>query len=462
MITRPLSRRRPDRPASPEVFDRRLLTPMLAATVLNPINSAIIAVSLIPIARAFGVPLAHAQWLVSGLYLATAVGQPVVGRIVDLFGPRKPYLVLTGLVGVAGVLGMLAPNLDVLIAARILLGVGTCAGFPVSMYLIRSEARRTGKDSPAVVLTALSVCAQAVAALGPSLGGGLILLGGWRASFAVNIPLALFCLYFGARRLPTVRGDATIRAIDWPGVVLFGGALSAALLYLMNPQLSQAYLLAVAVVLAVVLVVVERRRDDPFLDLRVLSGNRPLMATYTRNMVAYIVSYSFLYGLAQWMQDGRGLSPSAAGLLQLPLATASIVVASLTGRSPRIWGKLVVGAAFQVIAAGLLLTLHSASGVGLLVVVAVCAGIPQGLNGLGNQNAVYSQADPARIAASAGLLRTSMYVGAMTSSVVLAQVFGADATTGGLHRLAYVLLVVAGLGVLMVVGDRSLRRIGSG
>ncbi|GAA4672038.1 MFS transporter [Gordonia humi] len=441
-------------------FDRGLLAPMLGATVLNPINSAIIAVSLIPIARALDVRLGQAQWLVSGLYLATAVGQPVVGRLVDLFGPRRPYLVLTGLAGVAGVLGVLAPNLDVLIAARVLLGVGTCAGFPVSMYLIRSEAQRTGKASPTVVLTALAVCGQAISAVGPSLGGGLIALGGWRATFAVNIPLALFCLYVGARRLPSVRSTATLRSIDWPGVTLFTGALVAALLYLMDPELTDLYLLVIGIAAAVALVVVERRRDDPFLDVRIVSGNLPLTATYVRNMLGYTVAYTVLYGFAQWVQDGRGLSPSTAGLLQLPLALSAIAVSAITGRSPKIRNKLFVGAVVQVVVAGLLLLMHASSPLWLLFVFAAIAGIPQGLNGLGNQNAVYGQADPERIAASAGLLRTSMYIGAMTSSVVLAQLFGDDATTAGLHEVAYVLLGVAAFGVVLVVGDRSLRRVG--
>ena len=102
-----------------------------------------------PIGVAFGAPPSQTAWLVSALYLATAIGQPVVGRLVDIYGPRRLYLVGAALVGVAGVLGTLAPDLGVLIVARVLLGFGTCAGYPAAMYLIRSEARRTGHDSPA-------------------------------------------------------------------------------------------------------------------------------------------------------------------------------------------------------------------------------------------------------------------------------------------------------------------------
>ncbi|WP_405152144.1 MFS transporter [Sphaerisporangium sp. NBC_01403] len=69
------------------------------------------AVTLVPVGDALGVPPSQTAWLVSALYLATALGQPVVGRLIDIFGPRRLFLVSTSLVGVAGVVGTLAPNL---------------------------------------------------------------------------------------------------------------------------------------------------------------------------------------------------------------------------------------------------------------------------------------------------------------------------------------------------------------
>lgn len=183
-------------------FDRRLLPPMMLGSVLNPINSTIISVALVPIAKALGAPASQTAWLVSALYLATALGQPVVGRLIDIFGPRRLFLVSTSLVGVAGVVGTLAPNLGVLIASRVLLGFGTCAGYPAAMALLRSEGKRTGQDNPGGVLTALAVANQTVAVIGPLLGGLLIGVGGWRATFALNIPLAVAAVLLGLWRLP--------------------------------------------------------------------------------------------------------------------------------------------------------------------------------------------------------------------------------------------------------------------
>ena len=99
-------------------FDRRLVPPMILGALLNPVNSSMIAVALVPIGIAFGAPPAETAWLVGGLYLATAIGQPVVGRLVDTYGPRPLFLTGTALVGLAGVLGALAPELWVLVVAR--------------------------------------------------------------------------------------------------------------------------------------------------------------------------------------------------------------------------------------------------------------------------------------------------------------------------------------------------------
>lgn len=159
---------RPPR-AAPAGFDRRLITPMILGSILNPVNSSMIAVALVPIGAAFGAQASETAWLVSALYLATAVGQPVIGGLVDTYGPRRLYLIGTALVGVAGLLGALAPSLGVLIAARVLLGFGTSAAYPASMSLTRSEAERTGQDSLALFMLSGAVLLLAVTLLDRSL-----------------------------------------------------------------------------------------------------------------------------------------------------------------------------------------------------------------------------------------------------------------------------------------------------
>lgn len=386
-------------------FDRRLITPLVAGAVLNPVNTTILAVALVPIGASFGEPPSATAWLITSLYVATAIGQPVAGRLIDTHGPRRLFLPATALVGIAGVLGTFAPNLAVLVVARVLLGLGTCAGYPAAMRLLRDEADRTGDDSPGRVLTILAISTQTVSVLGPPLGGLLVDFGGWRTTLAINVPFALAAFVLGWRYFPRSRPRA-------------------------------------------------RERGRSF-DLGGL--NTPLMITYVRAVLSYLVSYSFIFGFTQWLQAERGFTAGQAGLVVLPVFGVGVAVSALTGRSEALRGKLIVAAAGQLAVCALLLALGSSSPLWMLLAVTVLSGVPQGLTSLALQNAVYRQADPASVGASAGLLRTFGYLGAIVSSAVLGLVFDDTADTHGLHELA-VLLVVTSLAFLLVnVFDRSLR-----
>ncbi|MDQ4214719.1 MFS transporter [Microbacterium sp. ASV81] len=449
-------------------FDRRLLAPMMVGSILNPINTAIIAVALTPIGVALGAPASETVWLVSSLYLATAVGQPLVGRLVDIFGVKPLFLLGAALVTVAGAIGLLAPesreSIWWLVAARVILGLGTCAGYPAAMHLIRAEADRTGLASPAGILTLLSVTTQTVAVVAPALGGLLIGGWGWRATFAVNVPLGIGSLVLGALFFPHRTGlepaPEDRPRIDGIGIVLFAVAMLALLVFLQNVSPGLVWLLVVTAAAGTAFVWWERRIPDPFIDVRVLSGNLPLLLSYTRSLLTATISYTFVYGFTQWLEDGRGLTPTTAGLVLLPVFAAGVAVALAFGRRPEVVWKLLVGSTAQLTAGILVLFMTGSSPVWFLVLAMLVLGIPQGLNNLAIQNALYFQAEPERIASSAGLLRTFFYLGAIVSAVIYGNAYGARATTAGLHVLGWVVVGISVVFLLITVLDRSLAQIG--
>jgi MFS family permease len=443
-------------------FGPRFVTAVSLGLTLNPVNSSIIAIALVSIGQAFGVGIATTAWLVSSLYLATAVGQPTMGKLADRVGAWRVYMAGLALVAVGGALGFWGPSIAVLVAARVTIGLGTSAAYPAAMTMVRRQSERLHTQAPGRVLGALAIAGLVSAAAGPPLGALLIAVGGWRSIFLVNIPLALVgaigAVCWLPRDRPTRLSSAQLwRVLDPPGLALFAGWLIVLLVFLMGLPRATWYLLAVSAVLLIALVARESRVTLPFIDLRMLARRRALSVTYLRFGVTMLVTYCFVYGWTEWLQQSRGFSASASGLLLMPSFVVAAIISALAARRRRVWGPLVAGTVALTAGSASLLLLGHDVGVAALFGVSVIFGVQNGFNLVANQAALYAQAPGDQIGTAAGLLRTSMYLGAIASASLLSITLGARATDAGLHTLAVVLTVSAAALVVSILLDRDLR-----
>ncbi|WP_020660706.1 MFS transporter [Amycolatopsis benzoatilytica] len=444
-------------PADGIGFGARFLAPVFLGSMLNPVNSTMIATALAPIGRDYAVPAGDVAWLLSGLYLASAVAQPVMGRLADAAGPRRVYLGGLVLVGAAGLAGAAGPPFGWLVVVRVLIGIGTSTAYPAAISMIAAQEQRLGRTAPGRVLGSLAFASMTAATVGPLLGGLLVSAAGWPAVFAVNVPLAAIGFGTALRWLPPDPPPDSERPrsrFDVLGAVLFAAVVTTLAFLLMSLRW---WLTPVLAALLAALACWERGREFPFLDLRVLAGNRPLLMTYLRNGLAFLGSYGVIYGLTQWLETARGLSSAAAGLVLLPMSVLSAAGAAWAARGRRVRGPIQAGAAVLLLAAGLLLWVRADSSLVLVVAVMAATGMASGLNPVGNQAAMYAQAPPGQVGVAAGLLRTAQYLGAILSASLLAFTLGSPVGDTGLHRLA---LAVAGVAVLLaavVVFDRSPR-----
>jgi MFS family permease len=446
-------------------FGFRFMSPLLLGTLLNPVNSAMIATALVPIGRDLHVGSSSTAWLVASLYLAAAVGQPTMGRIAELYGPRKVNAAGFVLVLIAGIGGALAPNLGWLVVVRVLLGIGTSAAYPAAITMIRARADEARIATPGSVLGLISITSQVSAVVGPALGGLLVGLTGWRSIFLVNVPLAVAGLGLGQLWLPRDKGLRRPRpaagggfGLDVPGIVLFGAAMTALLLFLMRLRPHPPYaLLAVAVALFAALVGWELRTAEPFLDIAMLVRDRGLARTYLRYAVHWLVVYSVIYGLSQWLESGRGLSPQATGLVTLPMAAVAAISAAVVSPRALVRGPMLFGTVAMIGGTLALLTLHVTTPVVVIVLMVLVLGLPQGLGSVTNQTALYHQSPPERMGSASGLLRTSQYIGAIVQSSLVGFVFGTRASDAGLHDLAVILSMVGVVLFVITVTDRAVR-----
>ncbi|WP_443042962.1 MFS transporter [Streptomyces sp. NBC_00370] len=449
---------------APKGFSGRLTAPLLIGSLLNPLNTTMISTALVSIGDSFGIGAADTAWLISVLYLASAVGQPVLGKLADALGPRRIFLAGLVLVFASGLVGTLAPIFGWLIVSRLLLGVGTSAAYPAAMSVLRDEGRRVGRTPPRTVLARVSMAALGSAAVGPSLGGLLVALVGWRGIFAVNLPVALVAFVAALIWIPVdpPRGAVTAdnslrRSLDPLGIGLFSTALTLLVFFLLDLSHPLWWLLAPFAAVSAVLVWWQLRRPRPFIDLRMLAGNAPLARTYLRHGLSYLLIYCVMYGYTQWLEEGRGFSSGYTGLLMLPMSVAALVCSLLGARTKGIRGPLALAAVLLAVGASVLAFVGGQTPLAVLLLVGACFGVPQGLIGTSNQAAVQAYAPPEEIGSAAGLQRTAQYIGAIAASSLIALAYGRRASDSGLHLMAG---VSAGLGVLLIIltfTDRALR-----
>ena len=457
---------RVQREATGNAFSWRFVTPMFLGSSLNPVNSSLIATALVPIAAAMHVSVGRTAVLVSGLYLASSIAQPTAGKLAEEFGPRRIFLTGILIVLAGGLVGGFAPDLTTLIIARVLIGIGTSAGYPSAMLLIRRRATRAGLDAPpGNVLGGLVIAGMVTPAIGLPLGGILVQGLGWRYAFFVNIPFALLTLVMAAIWIPRDERDMQARSareiaerIDLAGIVAFGGTMAALLVFLMSLPHPDWIALAVAVVAGAVLAWWELRADRPFLDLRLLGKNLALTRTYLRWAILALCAYTVLYGVTQWLQVGRGMTALGAGLIQLPMSAVSGVIARPVSQKNLLRTPLVIAAVSCLAGSAGVLLLTGSTPLALIVVVTLLFGITLGTGASANQTALYAQVPAEQIGTASGLFRTWGYIGSIASSAIISITFHTSVTDHGLHVIAIIMIAVSAVSVLLTVADRHLMR----
>jgi MFS family permease len=444
-------------------FGLRFVLPLALGSTLNPVNSTMIATALVPIAADFHASVAETGWLIAGLYLASAIAQPTMGRLADLFGPRRIYLIALFLVAAAGVLGRFSPSLGSLVVARVILGIGTSGAYPSAMRIFRVQADRIGSEPPRVAMGFLSLAALSSAAIGPLIGGVLTDAFGWHSIFTVNIPLALgtalLVLLWTPKDQPRQAGFARLlRELDLIGIGLFAAFLFGLMVFLMNLDRPIWWVLPIAAVFGIALVLHSLLRAQPFIDVRMLARNVPLAVTYTRAAALSMIVYCIVYGFAQWLEGAAGFSSSKAGLVMLPISAVAALSSLVGARTKGIRWPFIVSIGSALAGCIGLLCITSATPAWIIAAVVVLFSLPQGMFSTATQAAVYIQAPAREIGTAAGLQRTAQYIGAIAGTSLLGLLYGQHATDHGFHSLAAVMGVLSAVLFIVTLFDRTLPR----
>ncbi len=329
---------------------------------MGQLDASIVTVAVPSIQRDLNAPLSSVEW-VALVYLLVLVGSiSAIGRLADVFGRKLLYIYGFGLFTIASLGCGLAPDMGWLLTARIFQAIGAAMLQANSVALIRTSmpAHKLGRA------IGLQGAAQAIGlALGPSVGGLLIDLGGWRWVFFVNLPAGAIGILLGWYLLPRTRSKAARGRFDWAGMIsliLPVGALllafsQATRLGFGDPEVLA--LLAGSAVLLAVFGYLEHRSRHPLVDLSLFRARNFTLGILS-GLLCYLVLFGILFVTPLYLDTSHSLTSSASGLLLTALPVALGIIAPLGGyladrhgsRLPTTTGMVVAGAGLATMAFG--------------------------------------------------------------------------------------------------------------
>lgn len=431
------------------------MLPLVLGTMMNPLNSTMLATALTTICQSFGRNISDGALLITPQYLTSTIGLPLMGRLADIYSPRKINQLGFLLVLMAGITGTFAPSFNWLIVSRVILGLGTSAAYPSAMALVNKKYADEGRAVPGTVLGIISVSGLGSMALGPVLGGLLSQTLGWKGIFFINIPWVLVSLWL-ARALPDTPPAEPISIrqlparLDAPGILLFSGTLLTLLLLLLSPAFSWSGTgLLLALLLS--LVIWERRQNNPFIDVRLFARQPSLLMVYISSMAASYVMYLLLFSLPQWMESVKHISPAHTGLLLLPMSLASAAAGLIISRYESLLLKNVAGILCTAMTCAALFAVHADISLYLLTGITLLVGLSTGINPIANQASLYAEAPPGQIGISFGLYRTFGYLGAILSGSQLKTLYRQGITDSSFHLMAWFAVASCVLMILLFI-----------
>ena len=298
------------------------------ALFMEQMDATVLATALPTMARDFGVPAPSLSSALTAYLLALAIFIPASGRLADRFGSKTVFR-LAIIVFVAGsVLCGQAANLEFLIFARFLQGMGGAMMIPIGRLVL---LRTVAKQDMVSAMSWLIMPALIGPILGPPIGGFIVTYGSWRWIFFLNIPIAILGLFLVSRFIKDVKEEGAAPPLDWPGLFLTGLGMAGVVYGFENlgkgvlPATVVAGMMSAGLICLGLYVLHARRTPHAILDISLLK---------TRTFRASVVGGAFMrmgmgaspFLLALLLQVAFGLSALQAGLMTFASAAAALVM----------------------------------------------------------------------------------------------------------------------------------------
>jgi EmrB/QacA subfamily drug resistance transporter len=410
---------------------------LLTVAFMVVLDFSIVNVALAAIERELHVSATDVQWVITA-YAITFGGLLVLGgRIGDLFGRRRMFVVGLVLFSLASLVGGLAGNIGVLVAARAAQGIGAAIVAPASLSLITTSIPEGQPRTRALGMYGATASIGFVAGL--VLGGVLVQVLDWRAVLWVNVPIGLAAALLTPAWIPSSTAEPRRRRLDVAGGLLVTGGIASAVYGVsegpahgwLSPDTLGAF--AAAALLVMAFVTVERRHPSPLVRLSILQSRRLLTANVYMALVGAWAGAELLV-LPLYLQLALHYSPVMTGLAMAPQGVVGFLGASSGARLARRAGLrtvLVVAGISASVGLFLLASFLVTRTYPLLLLGFLAAGYGTATAGFGATVAATQGIADEEQGLAGGLINMSRQIGAAIGVAVAAAVIGTASTSGG-------------------------------
>ncbi|MFC6704808.1 MFS transporter [Flexivirga alba] len=339
-------------PRRARIPQRTVLLVASGGALLAFLDVTIVNVAFPSIRDSFGsASIGTISWVLNAYNIIFAAFLIIFGRLGDLIGRRRLYLLGVLLFTLCSAICALAPSVEVLVAARVVQALGAAMLVPASLAVV-IDGFPVAKRARAVGLW--SAAAAVAAGLGPPIGGALVEAGGWRWAFWVNVPLGVVAWLLGRRHLVDSRAPGRRRLPDIRGALLLTGALALANTLIIKGSewggsSIKVWAVAVgAVLLFVGFVLSSARHPVPVLDLAMMR-DRPFLVANVATLIAGVGFFAYMLTNVLWLQYVWHYTVLESGLALVPGAVVAAATAGLLEPvAERLGYRWVIAAGFVV------------------------------------------------------------------------------------------------------------------
>jgi EmrB/QacA subfamily drug resistance transporter len=397
--------------------NRAVLFIICMTSFLTPFLASSVNVSLPTINSDFHVPdQALLEWVVTGFLLTAAIFVVPFGRIADMYGRKRVYIMGLSIIVISSLLCSISSSIHMLIAARVVEGLGSAMIFGTGIAILTAAfpANERGKVlgvNVAFVYTGTSA--------GPFLGGIITQHMGWRFIYAGVVIYALLSAILAKRMIQEEWRSQEAGSFDYAGTVLYGVTLFS-LIYGLSliPNVAGAYLLVLAAVMLGAFLRWEVSDQNPVIKISAFRHNTVFLFSNLAALINYSATFAVAFLLSLYLQYMKGYDPETAGFILVAQPVVQAIFSPLAGRlSDRVEPRIVAsaGMGFCVIGLTELGFLTPQTSLNMILVSLIFLGLGFALFSSPNTNAIMSSVDKGDYGMASGMVSTMRLIGQMMS-----------------------------------------------